>query len=87
MPKQIVHPAETRKASPQRLRYARLASQITETRRAILDATGWSERTFYRRITQDERLTELEGRAIAAALNIPINEIEAWQKGWKEGRK
>lgn len=80
----LTHPQEPPRAiHPFRLHYARLAKAITETREGICAATGWSERTFYRKVTQDERLTEAEAQAVARHLNVPINEIEGYQRGYK----
>jgi len=88
MSKQLVHPKEVQsKIHPMRLAYAKLARQITETRLAIMQATGWSEKTFYNKVTGDERLSEPEARAVSQALNLPINEIEAYQRGYAIGRK
>lgn len=83
MPKQIIHPAEKEsRIHPARLAYAKLTKQITETRQRIMQATGWSETTFYRKITKDARLTEKEAQAVATALQIPINNIDDFQHGY-----
>ncbi len=88
MPKQLVHPLERdKKVHPLRAAYAKLRAEITEKREAICTATGWSQSTFYEKVTRDAKLTEREAKAISPLLSIPINDIDSFQRGYAEARK
>lgn len=84
MPKRILQPNENvKKVHPFRATYAKLAQSIEDTRNSIMNVTGWSESTFYRKVSNDERLTEREAKVVSSILNIPINTIDEYQRGYK----
>ena len=88
MPKQIfVHPNEGRKTHPLRLAWAKQTHNLSQIKKAIMKATGWSEATFYRHVVNDMPLTEAEAQAICAHLpGLQITAIDSFQNGFAVGR-
>ena len=88
MPKILIHPLENvKKVHPLRAGYAKLSLVLSEKREQILAGTGWSYRTFYKKLENDHKLTETEATVIAAVLEIPIHTIEAYQGGFKHSKQ
>jgi hypothetical protein len=85
MPKALIHPKENlKRVHPFRRTYAATQRSLEVMKLRIMERNGWSESTFYRKIAKDVPLTEAESKVVCAVMNIPITEIEKFQKGFAD---
>lgn len=84
MPKKILNEFEKEKQiHPLKFNYGKISETTQTVRDRILQATGWSYNTFYRKIKTGAHLTEKEALAVSNVLNIPVSKIDEFQNGFK----
>ncbi|MDP1763053.1 MAG: hypothetical protein Q8L07_04130 [Sediminibacterium sp.] len=85
MPKRLIHVNEKLSSvHPFRKRYVLIQRNIAIMRLHIMKRCNWSEATFYRKLNKDIPLKKREAKVICAVMNIPLTEIEKFQKGFSK---
>ena len=88
MSKSVMHINDNPKRThPFKRAHAQAYRSIRSKIEVICNDCGWSLATYYNKLKGEEILTEMESLIVASVWNINIDDIEAFQKGFKKNKK